>query len=248
MARPVWTGTVSFGLVNVPVKAHTAVRDHDVHFHQLREEDRRRASATARCPRSRVGRSTATTSRWASRSARAATSRSTRTSCRTSVRPRRRPSRSPISSPSTRSTRSTTSAPTGWSRTATRPRRRTSCCWRRWRNVSGSAIGTVVMRNKQYLTAIRPLDGALAMSTMRFADEVVPRADVEDMPRRRQARHQDDEDGDAAARCPGQRLGPASLPGHLHRGAATPHRGQGRRARRSSRSRRMSLPRRRSST
>ena len=35
MARPVWSGTISFGLVNVPVKAYTAVRDHDVHFHQL---------------------------------------------------------------------------------------------------------------------------------------------------------------------------------------------------------------------
>src|SRR5262245_5909791 len=35
MARPVWGGTISFGLVNVPVKAFTAVRDHDVHFHQL---------------------------------------------------------------------------------------------------------------------------------------------------------------------------------------------------------------------
>ncbi len=35
MARPVWTGTISFGLVNVPVKAYTAVRDHDVHFNQL---------------------------------------------------------------------------------------------------------------------------------------------------------------------------------------------------------------------
>ena len=30
-----WSGTISFGLVNVPVKAFTAVRDHDVHFHQL---------------------------------------------------------------------------------------------------------------------------------------------------------------------------------------------------------------------
>jgi hypothetical protein len=28
------------------------------------------------------------------------------------------------------------------------------------------AIGTVVMRNKQYLAAIRPLDSALAMSKM----------------------------------------------------------------------------------
>lgn len=44
------------------------------------------------------------------------------------------------------------------------------------------AIGTVVMRNKQYLTAIRPLDGVLAMSTMRFADEVVPRADIDELP------------------------------------------------------------------
>jgi DNA end-binding protein Ku len=47
------------------------------------------------------------------------------------------------------------------------------------------AIGTVVMRNKQYLTAIRPLDGALAMSTMRFADEVVARKDVDGVPDRR---------------------------------------------------------------
>lgn len=46
------------------------------------------------------------------------------------------------------------------------------------------AIGTVVMRNKQYLTAVRPLDGVLAMSTMRFADEVVPRSEVDGLPRR----------------------------------------------------------------
>ena len=38
MARSIWSGTISFGLVNVPVKAHTAVRDHDVHFHQLEKK------------------------------------------------------------------------------------------------------------------------------------------------------------------------------------------------------------------
>jgi len=48
-----------------------------------------------------------------------------------------------------------------------------------------AAVGTVVMRNKQYLTAIRPLDHALAMSTMRFADEVVPRSEVDEVPDRR---------------------------------------------------------------
>ena len=35
MARAIWSGAVSFGLVNVPVKAYTAVRDHQVHFRQL---------------------------------------------------------------------------------------------------------------------------------------------------------------------------------------------------------------------
>ncbi len=35
MPRSVWSGSISFGLVNVPVKAYTAVREHQVHFHQL---------------------------------------------------------------------------------------------------------------------------------------------------------------------------------------------------------------------
>lgn len=46
-------------------------------------------------------------------------------------------------------------------------------------------IGTVVMRNQQYLGAVRPLDGALALSTMRFADEVAPRADASGLPEKR---------------------------------------------------------------
>jgi DNA end-binding protein Ku len=45
-------------------------------------------------------------------------------------------------------------------------------------------IGAVVMRRKQYLAAIRPVGGALAMSTMRFADEVVPSSDIESIPKR----------------------------------------------------------------
>jgi hypothetical protein len=35
MARSIWTGSVSFGLVNIPVRVFSAVREHDVHFHQL---------------------------------------------------------------------------------------------------------------------------------------------------------------------------------------------------------------------
>jgi DNA end-binding protein Ku len=39
MARPLWSGSLSFGLVNVPVVLYSAVRDRGVHFSQLHESD-----------------------------------------------------------------------------------------------------------------------------------------------------------------------------------------------------------------
>lgn len=36
MPRPLWTGSLSFGLVNVPVQLVSATRDRDVRFHQVR--------------------------------------------------------------------------------------------------------------------------------------------------------------------------------------------------------------------
>jgi DNA end-binding protein Ku len=42
MARALWTGSLSFGLVNVPVEIHTAVRDKGPHFKLLRKSDKSR--------------------------------------------------------------------------------------------------------------------------------------------------------------------------------------------------------------
>lgn len=42
MARPLWRGTISFGLVSIPIEVHTAVRDLGPHFHFLRKSDRSR--------------------------------------------------------------------------------------------------------------------------------------------------------------------------------------------------------------
>jgi DNA end-binding protein Ku len=39
MAHPLWSGSLSFGLVNVPVVLYSAVRDRGVHFNQLHEPD-----------------------------------------------------------------------------------------------------------------------------------------------------------------------------------------------------------------
>jgi DNA end-binding protein Ku len=38
MPRAIWSGSISLGLVNVPVKLHSAVHRKDVHFHQLQEK------------------------------------------------------------------------------------------------------------------------------------------------------------------------------------------------------------------
>ena len=42
MARALWTGSLSFGLVNIPVEIHTAVKDRGPHFRLLRRTDRSR--------------------------------------------------------------------------------------------------------------------------------------------------------------------------------------------------------------
>jgi DNA end-binding protein Ku len=39
MPRSLWTGSLSFGLVNVPVSIEAAVRDRDLHFRQIHEKD-----------------------------------------------------------------------------------------------------------------------------------------------------------------------------------------------------------------
>jgi DNA end-binding protein Ku len=39
MARAVWKGSISFGLVNIPIELHTAVRDHRPRFRMLHAKD-----------------------------------------------------------------------------------------------------------------------------------------------------------------------------------------------------------------
>src|SRR5262249_5105882 len=40
------------------------------------------------------------------------------------------------------------------------------------------AIGRIVVRSKERLVAIRPVDGVLCVETMRYADEVLPRDNI----------------------------------------------------------------------
>src|SRR6202047_1877093 len=37
--RSIWKGSISFGLVNVPVKVYSATEDHDIKFHHVHPKD-----------------------------------------------------------------------------------------------------------------------------------------------------------------------------------------------------------------
>jgi DNA end-binding protein Ku len=52
--RSLWTGSLSFGLVNVPVSILTAVRDRDLHFRQLHAKDGAPIEVQRWCPKENV--------------------------------------------------------------------------------------------------------------------------------------------------------------------------------------------------
>lgn len=50
MARPIWSGSISFGLVNIPIKLVTASREQDVSFHMLSPDGKCRLRRKLVCP------------------------------------------------------------------------------------------------------------------------------------------------------------------------------------------------------
>src|SRR5919202_2210365 len=54
MPRALWTGSISFGLVNVPAQLVSAARDLDYHFHELHEKDKVRIEQRRFCSKEDV--------------------------------------------------------------------------------------------------------------------------------------------------------------------------------------------------
>jgi len=174
---------ISFGLVNVPVKAYSAVRDHDVHFHQLDKK------TGARVRNKKVSEKTGREVQPDDIQMGFEIGKGSFVTFDEGELAELKPE-------STRAIEITDFVdldeidPIYYERTywlapdgdAAKKAYGLLVAAMKERNRVG--IGTVVMRNKEYLTAVRPLDTALAMSTMRFADEVVPRRSVDALPSR----------------------------------------------------------------
>jgi DNA end-binding protein Ku len=50
MARPIWTGSINFGLVSIPVELNTAIHEKTVHFHMLTKDGGCRLRRKLVCP------------------------------------------------------------------------------------------------------------------------------------------------------------------------------------------------------
>ncbi|MCB0999413.1 MAG: Ku protein [Ilumatobacteraceae bacterium] len=183
MARSLWTGSIGFGLVNVPVKAYPAVRDHDVHFHRVEK------GSGARVRNRHVAEDTDREVETDDIEMGFEISKGKYVTFTKDELAEIRPESTKVLEVSDFVALEEID-PVFYDRTY-------------WLGPDGApaakayglllaamedrqlvAIGSVVMRNKQYLAAIRPMNGGLAMSTMRFADEIVAKSDIEGLGKR----------------------------------------------------------------
>lgn len=180
MPRPTWSGAISFGLVNVPVKLFTAVRKRDLRFHQLHAADGARISQRRVC--SEDGQEVAyedlvkgyevSPGRYVV------------------IEPEELEALDPEAS-------HTVDIEDFVALEEIDPLYFDSSYYlvpevagaKAYRLLLDSmtaanrvGIGKVVMRSKQYLCAVRPLGEALVLTTMNFADEVTERGELEGLP------------------------------------------------------------------
>lgn len=180
MARPIWSGTISFGLVNVPVKAYVAVRDHAVHFHQLEKDTGARiryekvsGSSGEPVPKEEIEQGFEVAKGHYV---------VVDTEELDDLRPRTTKTIDITDFVELAAIDPVAYDHTYWLGADESGSKAYQLLQAAMEDAQRVGIGSVVMRNKQYLAAVRPLDGALAMSTMHFADEIVPVGDVEGVP------------------------------------------------------------------
>ena len=181
MPRSLWRGSLSFGLVNVPVALMSAVRDTDVRFHQIDEETGTRLSVQRVCkkedkpiewdevvhgyPRSDGEGYVVLTDEELD----AAAAQKTRTIDISAFVPLEQIDPIYFDHPYFL-------VPVG---EGEGPLRAYRLLVEAMEGSDRAAIGHFVLRTKEYLVALRVREGLLSLVTMRFADEIRPVEDID---------------------------------------------------------------------
>jgi DNA end-binding protein Ku len=183
MARSIWTGSISFGLVSIPVRVFSAIREHDVRFHQLAPDGSRihlervseKTGRKVEFKNIKKGYETAK-GKWVV------------------IEPDDLKKLAPTSTKAIEIEDFVALEeidPIYFNRTYHLAPQNDSAAraYALLASVMSDkgriGIGKVVMREKQYLAAIRPFGKGLAMSTMLFADEVISPSQIDGIPARK---------------------------------------------------------------
>jgi DNA end-binding protein Ku len=180
MARAIWSGAISFGLVNIPVKLYSAVSRKTVRFHQLDSEDNQRIQQKRVNPR--TGEEVPYENLVKGYE----------------IGPDRYVVITPEELEGLEPEKTRTIDIEDFvdlhqidpiffenpyylvpDRAAAKPYQLLVESMTQLEKV---AVGRIVMRGKEHLVAIRPLDGVLCVEMMRYADEVVPPREIEGLP------------------------------------------------------------------
>lgn len=179
MARAIWTGTISFGLLNVPVRLYSAVARRDIALRQIRESDgarirnRRVADGTdEEVPYAEIVKAfEVTPDRYV---------------------PLTKDELEALAPEKTRAIEVQDFVDLDqidpiyfespyYLGPAEGAEKAYSLLAKAMRESGKVAIARFVFRNKEHLAALRPGDGVLTLTTMRFADEVVAPSELEDV-------------------------------------------------------------------
>jgi DNA end-binding protein Ku len=191
MARSIWTGVISFGLVSVPVALHSATRGHEVSFHQFER------GTGDRIRYQRINERTGDEVDYADIVKGTEVSDGTFVMIEQDELDAVAPGRSRSLEIHTFVDLSEID-PIYYEKTyylepASDETAKTYALLRdAMAKANRAAIGTLVMRGKEYLAAIRPDDSILVLETMFFADEIRdPRDELSRLPGRTKARPQE---------------------------------------------------------
>jgi DNA end-binding protein Ku len=179
MARAIWSGSISFGLLNVPVKLYSAVARRGIALREVRESD------GARIRHRRVAEGTAEEVPYEE------IVKAFEISPDRYV-PLSKDELAALDPEKTRAIEVQDFVELGeidpiyfdspyYLGPAEGAERAYSLLARAMEESGKVAIARFVFRNKEHLAAIRPAGGVLSLTTMRFADEVVPPAELEDV-------------------------------------------------------------------
>jgi DNA end-binding protein Ku len=179
MARAIWSGSISFGLLNVPVKLYSAVARRGISLREIRESDgvrirhRRVAEGTdEEVPYEKIVKAfEITKDRYVALSKDELASLDPQKTRTIEVRDFVDIAEiDPIYFDSPYYLGPADGAERAYSLLA-----------RAMQESGKVAIARFVFRNKEHLAAIRPGDGVLTLTTMRFADEVLPPSELDDV-------------------------------------------------------------------